>query len=100
MLEIKGDRKSVGVNRENETTFTNHSFELQKGDFIYLFSDGYADQNNRNRDKFGMLAFKKLLNSIALMPINRQREKLASSLKVFSEGDSQRDDILVVGLEV
>ena len=42
LIEYKGDRMPVGVYK-NERNFTNHSIQLQKGDRIYMFSDGYID---------------------------------------------------------
>lgn len=43
MFEIKADKQHVGFN-EKQHKFTNHVFELQKGDWVFMFSDGYPDQ--------------------------------------------------------
>ncbi|OFY97740.1 MAG: hypothetical protein A2309_10515, partial [Bacteroidetes bacterium RIFOXYB2_FULL_35_7] len=41
--EVKGDKQPIGIH-EKMNPFTNQIFQLQKGDTIYLFSDGYQSQ--------------------------------------------------------
>ncbi len=41
--EVKADKQPIGK-FDNPKPFTNHTIQLQKGDTIYLFTDGYADQ--------------------------------------------------------
>jgi serine phosphatase RsbU (regulator of sigma subunit) len=43
MIEIIADKQPVGK-FDYRKPFTNHKIELQQGDTIYLFTDGYADQ--------------------------------------------------------
>ena len=43
LIEIKGDKQNVGQ-LFNAVSFNRSSYKLQKGDILYLFSDGYADQ--------------------------------------------------------
>jgi len=44
LLHFKGDRMPVGVYLEKKSSFTNQEIEIEKGDIIYAFSDGYVDQ--------------------------------------------------------
>ena len=45
LTEIKGDKFPIGIFIGEEVKhFTNHEIQLQKGDTLYLFTDGYADQ--------------------------------------------------------
>ena len=42
---IKADKHPIGTYvGEALKTFTNHSIQMEDGDLIYLFTDGYADQ--------------------------------------------------------
>jgi serine phosphatase RsbU (regulator of sigma subunit) len=50
LLEYKADKQPIG-RYENRKPFTNHEIELQKGDAIYLFSDGYHDQFGGEKGK-------------------------------------------------
>ncbi|HXB11244.1 MAG TPA: tetratricopeptide repeat protein, partial [Bacteroidia bacterium] len=41
--EIAADKQPIGKT-DNPTLFNTHNLKLQKGDILYLFTDGYADQ--------------------------------------------------------
>ena len=43
LIDIRPDKQPIGKHFKN-SSFTPHSIELKKGDTIYIFSDGYADQ--------------------------------------------------------
>lgn len=61
LIETKGDKQPVAV-YYRETPFTNHTIQLQTDDRIYLFSDGYIDQNGGEKGKkFLKKNFKTLL---------------------------------------
>src|SRR5690606_13343636 len=42
LIEIKPNKQPVGKHFRNEL-FVTHTIELQKGDTIYVFTDGFAD---------------------------------------------------------
>ena len=44
LKEYRPDKMPIGVAPLEEVSFTNHRIEVQEGDLIYLFSDGYPDQ--------------------------------------------------------
>jgi serine phosphatase RsbU (regulator of sigma subunit)/HAMP domain-containing protein len=44
LIQYKADKFPVGMFIGEKQNFTNHTIQLQKGDSIYIFSDGYADQ--------------------------------------------------------
>jgi len=102
LQEIKGDRKSVGMIRKRKTDFeyTQTSIQLFKGDSIYLFSDGFADQNNPEKEKIGTSRFKELLRKNANLPMQEQKQLLEIFLADFQKSEDQRDDILVIGLQL
>lgn len=43
LMQTKADKQPI-ENYTKQSPFTNHEFELQERDSIYIFSDGYADQ--------------------------------------------------------
>ncbi|MDQ3049238.1 MAG: SpoIIE family protein phosphatase, partial [Bacteroidota bacterium] len=50
--EVKADKQSIGgLEMEDDYHFTNHSFQLKKGDTFYLFTDGYVDQFGGEKGK-------------------------------------------------
>ncbi len=42
-IEIKGDKQPIGA-YDHSAPFTNHKVQLEEGDSIFMFTDGYADQ--------------------------------------------------------
>jgi serine phosphatase RsbU (regulator of sigma subunit)/HAMP domain-containing protein len=102
IFEIKGNKFSVGIYLEKETQkFTNHKLKLQKGDVIYIFSDGYADQfGGPKGKKFMQSQFRNLLFDIHRKPMPEQRRILDSTIEHWRGNEDQVDDILVMGMRM
>ena len=63
-------------------------------------SDGYADQNNRERKRLGEKSLKTLLAHLSQFPLNKQKEILEAKLNEHMQGTQQRDDILLIGFKI
>jgi ligand-binding sensor domain-containing protein/serine phosphatase RsbU (regulator of sigma subunit) len=102
LLEYKADSIAIGsYNGSSEMTYTNHVIELQKGDMIYIFSDGYADQfGGPEGKKFKMNQFKQMLVNVHKFPLEQQRHVLEVSIEEWRGSHQQVDDILVIGVRV
>ncbi|GAB4465194.1 MAG: hypothetical protein OHK0057_01590 [Thermoflexibacter sp.] len=97
---IAGDRFGIGGSVQKARIFHNQSFALQKGDMLYFTSDGFIDQNNAERKRFGLQAFTHLLAEIGNLDISEQKVKLLEALKIHQNQEEQRDDISVVGIRI
>jgi len=98
--EIKPDKMPIGI-YDNMSRFTTHDLQLKKGDQLYMFSDGYADQFGGPKDKkFKYKAFKQLLMKNAHLPMSKQKEHLDVTLKNWMVYTEQVDDIVIVGIKV
>ncbi|HRN41631.1 MAG TPA: SpoIIE family protein phosphatase, partial [Vicingus sp.] len=81
--------------------FTVQQFALQKGDVIYSFSDGYADQfGGEKGKKFKYKAFKELLLSIQNENMEAQKNILNDAFEKWKGNLEQVDDICVIGVKV
>jgi serine phosphatase RsbU (regulator of sigma subunit) len=100
IITIKGDRYSVGLGNEHpDENFKNHSVNLQMGDRLYIFSDGYADQFGGNdAKKMKFRRFRHLLLSIHDMPFEQQYYYLDEHFENWKGIFEQVDDILVIGM--
>lgn len=100
--EIKADRKSVGISVGSKVSpFTNHTITIEKGDCIYLFSDGYVDQKGGLEDvKFFYQPFKDLLLKIYSEKMQTQRLTLDKVINEWKGDRGQMDDMLVMGVRV
>ncbi len=99
LIETKGDRFSIGRSEVfTEKNFTNHEIKVQKGDAIYLFSDGYADQfGGESGKKFKIQPMKELILNIQGKTMEEQRSILESTLEAWRGDIEQIDDILIIG---
>lgn len=99
LQEIKGDKFPIGnLKVGEERKFTEHRIQLQKGDTIYIFSDGFADQfGGPNGKKFKYSQFKELLLSIQEKSMEEQGDILHSQIEKWRGELEQIDDILVIG---
>jgi serine phosphatase RsbU (regulator of sigma subunit) len=101
ILELVGDNMPIGIYEDEESSFTNKEIPIEKGDVLYLFTDGYLHQmGGDNRKTFKSQNFKKLLLSIYTFPLQKQRELLEEKLNVWQGDLEQVDDILVVGIKL
>lgn len=100
LIELKADKWGIGDLKKVEKEFSNQSFELQKGDMIYLFTDGFPDQlGGDKRKKFFYPPFKELLAGISNLPMNDQKTRLEKVHREWRLGKyEQTDDILIVGI--
>ncbi len=100
--ELKGIKFSIGYYATlQEKNFSSETFQIQKDDLFYMFSDGYNDQFGGEHDrKFGRARFKELLLEIAEQPLEEQQESLKKKFDEWSAHTNQTDDVLVIGFKV
>jgi serine phosphatase RsbU (regulator of sigma subunit) len=97
---FRPDPMPVGIHAVEERSFTNHEINLQDGDIIYLFSDGYPDQfGGPQNKKFMYNRFRNLLLRVSGMSMNEQKETLRSEIISWMNDQVQIDDILVMGVK-
>ncbi|MEA1887963.1 MAG: SpoIIE family protein phosphatase, partial [Bacteroidota bacterium] len=101
LITIKGNRFPIGMAAAREKKFTNVEVDIESGDNLYMFSDGYADQfGGSENKKFKVVNLKKELLRISHLPMNQQKEQLLKTLDEWMGGVSQIDDILIIGTRV
>jgi serine phosphatase RsbU (regulator of sigma subunit)/HAMP domain-containing protein len=101
LLITKADKFAIASFKPGEKSYTNHVIDLKKGDMIYTFTDGYADQfGGVKGKKFMYKNFRNLLLEIHSKKPNEQKEILENELKKWQGSVEQVDDILVVGVKI
>lgn len=97
----KADKFSIASFEHGEHQYENHVFELQKGDLIYVFSDGYADQfGGVKGKKFMYKQFRDTLVEIKDQSMAKQKEILDDKIESWRGEFEQVDDILVIGVRI
>jgi sigma-B regulation protein RsbU (phosphoserine phosphatase) len=101
LVEIKTDKMPVGGLQLERKDFTEHIVELQKGDTIYLSSDGYADQFGGEHGKKLMTKnFKQLMLTCNNQTIELISEIIYNNFKTWKGSYEQIDDVLVMGIRI
>ncbi|MCS6987929.1 MAG: tetratricopeptide repeat protein [Chloroherpetonaceae bacterium] len=100
IIELKGERLSVGGYGGREEKFEEHELELEKDDVAYLTTDGYADMGNAQGKSYGRKRFIALLKDIARLPMAEQKERLETEMRLFQGDAEQRDDVTIFGFKL
>lgn len=101
LFEIKPDKQPIGSELESSKKFTNHTINVEQGDLVYLFTDGYADQFGGPRGKkFLYKPFKQLLLQVCELPMADQKKAIANSFKNWKGSLEQVDDVCIIGIRL
>ncbi len=101
LFEVKADHMPVGIYLKEKESFTNNIIKINKGDALYIFSDGFSDQfGGEKGSKFKSKKFKELLLSIQDESMVKQKEILNTTIEKWKGDIEQIDDILVFGLKI
>ena len=112
LKETVADKFPIGIFvGEKVKKFTNNELNLKKGDTIYIFSDGYADQfgginltlgteNKVYGKKYMYKRLKELIVSIQNKTMEEQKLILNKTIEDWKGKQEQIDDILIIGIRI
>jgi len=101
LFVLKPTKQAIGSTSAVVVRYKSHTFDIQAGDTIYLFSDGYADQFGGEKDKkLNYKRFKDILRIASEIPLSMQRGFIDTSFENWRGSASQTDDICILGLKV
>ncbi|MBR4676671.1 MAG: SpoIIE family protein phosphatase [Bacteroidales bacterium] len=101
LLQTDADEMPIGYYENQTERFTNHELKVEKGDMLYLFSDGYADQfgmSGGKRRKYMIKNFRDFLMQIHTLDLPVQKQRLEENLDNWRGNLKQLDDVLVMGV--
>ncbi|MEW6773441.1 MAG: SpoIIE family protein phosphatase [Bacteroidota bacterium] len=95
-----GDKKPVGFSYSNDP-FSLKEIVLQKGDWLYLFTDGYKDQFGGPKGKRLMQKnFMEIIKKHSNKKGDEQMQALQEQYYQWKEHQEQIDDVCVVGIRI
>lgn len=106
--EVKGDKMPVSI-YDNMDEFKSHEIQLEPGDRLYLFSDGFADQFGGPDDKkFKYKPFKRLIVESCSENMEKQGKLIEDTYNDWISGINpktksayeQIDDVTLVGIKI
>ena len=99
-FDLPADKMPVGI-FINERDFTNQTFRLQKGDVVYLFTDGYNSQFGGDKDhKYKTKHMREFLQSISQKYMHEQHKLLETDFNTWKGTNEQTDDVLIIGVRM
>jgi serine phosphatase RsbU (regulator of sigma subunit) len=101
LREFRADRMPIGIYYGEKETFTNYEIKVQKGDTIYIFSDGFADQfGGPKGSKYMKYNLKRLLSEIYQRPMSEQKSILENEFEKWKGSSDQIDDVTILGVRI
>lgn len=100
LIELKADKQPIGQ-FAYATPFKQQEIQLQDGDCIYQFTDGYIDQfGGEKGKKLKSRPFKEMLLSVSHLPMEEQLELVRKFFEDWKSGYEQVDDVCVFGVKI
>ncbi len=100
IVEYKANRQPVGFYLNNQP-FTTQFVQLQEGDCVYTFTDGFADQfGGPDGKKFRYRQLQELLLQNSHLQMSTQQIILQTAINQWRGTLEQVDDILLIGVRV
>ena len=96
---IPADKQPVGM-FEKAKEFTNHLIKLNKGDRVFLFTDGFMDQFGGDKGKkYKYSRFREFIANIQHVEMELQKQSLENEFVNWKGELEQVDDICIIGLK-
>lgn len=96
----RGDRSSIG-GEDNIKEFVDHEFQLEKGDILYFFTDGFPDQiGGAKARKIMTSGVVNMVESYRHRPLQEQGKIFEEFFEIWKKDEMQLDDVLVMGLQL
>ncbi len=100
LTEYKPDKMPVGMHNDM-SNFNMHSIDLKKGDIVYTFTDGYADQfGGPNGKKFKYKQLQEKLLSVCHLPMEEQENAMNDTFEEWKGNLEQVDDVCLMGVKI
>lgn len=100
LMELGCNKMPVGIGERKEA-FTEFSVDIKKGDVLYLYTDGFADQfGGPAGKKFKYKQLKQLLLENADNAMETQKEIISSVFAEWRGTLEQVDDVCIIGIRI
>jgi serine phosphatase RsbU (regulator of sigma subunit) len=100
LVSLVADKMPVGKG-ERSGAFTTQRITYKKGDILYLYTDGYADQfGGADEKKFKYKQLNDLLIEISSKDMEEQKEILNKRFEDWKGDLEQVDDVCVIGIKL
>ena len=100
LSEIKADKQPIGK-VDNPLPFHTHVLQLNKGDTLFLFTDGYADQfGGPKGNKFKYKQIQDLINLTIDKELDHTYKILDAEFSKWKSNLEQVDDVCIIAIRI
>lgn len=100
LIEFSSNKMPIGAGIKTDS-FTTQEIAFEKGDMLYMYTDGYADQfGGPKGKKFKYKTLNALLVEISEKPVREQRAILEATFESWKGELEQIDDVCVFGVRL
>lgn len=101
VYNLDRDDVSIGAQSAEEFKINSKSIFLEKGDRIFMMSDGFGDQVGGERNKrMGSKQLRELLKNTGKLPVAKQKAALIDFFMDWKGSNEQTDDISLLGFNI
>ena len=102
LIVTKPDKVMLGgMQGKTESDIKVHHIQLQKGDQLYMCSDGFQDQfGGPNDKKFMGKRLRDLLVEVGDKPMKQQQQMIEERFNAWKGDTEQTDDVMLMGFKV
>jgi len=97
---VTAENQYIGINSSPEKKFKEKLELAQKGDILYLFSDGMLEQRSPKNEKFKQEGLLSLIEKVGVLPVFRQKEIIKSGFQTFMQNKNIEDNITLLGIKL
>lgn len=99
--EIKATKCGIGGYVEDDQIYETHIVPVSKGDQLFIFSDGYADQfGGEKMKKYTTRKLREFFLSIRDLSGEEQKLRLKNNIEEWRRSNEQIDDYLIIGIKI
>lgn len=73
---------------------------LNRGDFIFIYTDGLAEAFNKNNEEFGQQRVMEIISQNGTTSSQKMMEHIRTAVFTFMAGNRQADDMACVGVKI
>jgi tetratricopeptide (TPR) repeat protein len=103
IIELKADKHAIGeLNELDELPlYADKDMKVEKGDVVYLFSDGFVDQfGGTEGKKFKSKNLKERLKAMKDVPMDEQKRVMEKIFDDWKGSNEQVDDVCLMGIRI
>lgn len=93
------DKHGMAVGVMDGLKYKEYSVDLEPGDFIFVYTDGVAEANNKSKELFGLDRIQATLDGDKSDDCKEIIKGIRTSIDVFADGAQQFDDITMLCLK-